>query len=284
LGSGPGTASIAFLLWADEQRKKYTVPKQFEFHWWDEQPAILEDGKKLFESHWKNITLQTHRSDWRKSIPAQNSFDFVLMGHVLNEAPTPALSTTLQKWIEKSGNGGTLIIEPALQRASQNLSQIRDQLAHLYPTHTLPWVGPCLHAGNCPLAHGRDWCHFSSPVELNGRWFRFFSRALGSERDWIKYCYLWVKSPEGKVHRPLPPASKRLVITDTLRRKNSELSMVLLCEPNRPKRVNFPSSRRVHRGDLISLDENPAGPLSRASGHRQAIHDRPRPRGPKGRK
>ena len=94
--------------------------------------------------------------------------------------------------------------------------QLRDQLLETETVEARPssiW-GPCLHAGRCPLAAGRDWCHFSVPVEVPGRWFKYFSRGLSSERQWMKFTYLWLAAP-GSPARTLSSGIRR-VISDPL--------------------------------------------------------------------
>jgi hypothetical protein len=185
-------------------------------------------------------------------------------------------AASLQLLLKKTGQGGLLILEPALPKAAQNLSWLRNELADPKrpPSAPLPWFGPCLHAGVCPLSHGRDWCHFSVPATIPGRWFRSFSVRLGSERQWLKYSYLWLRSADGEAlprERPVDPRS-RLVITDSLRRKDSDLLMVLLCEPEKPRRITRSVRDRIGRGDIIQLSapEKPPRPGPSRSGGRRA--------------
>src|SRR5262249_4046079 len=108
--------------------------------------------------------------------------------------------------------------------------------------------GPCLHAGACPLANGRDWCHFSVPVRVPGKWFRMFSEALGSERQWLKYSYLWISSKG--YPGPKHDTKLRRVISDPMS-ASKDRGEVLICEPERPGRINSPARDPLWRGDLI---------------------------------
>ena len=168
-----------------------------------------------------------------------------------------------------------LFVEPAFQQSSQTLSRLRDHLFRheiLPPSPTSIW-GPCLHAGKCPLAQGRDWCHFSVRTDIPGRWFKQFSRALGSERHWLKFSYLWIASPSALA--PIAAAHLRRVISDPLVEKKSrgtrttttrtghtrtgkthskarlKNSSVLICEPEKPGRFPVTSESAILRGDLV---------------------------------
>ncbi len=152
------------------------------------------------------------------------------------------------------------MVEPAARKPSQLLSSIRDELIEAglilstkdpsNSTHPIGIWGPCLHAQKCPLSEGRDWCHFSTPVEIPGKWFQFFSQAMGSERQWVKFAYLWIASQAFPAPQPDPRV--RLVVSDPLNR-NASQSTVLTCEPEKPGRVTLSSKQKVHRGDLIRV-------------------------------
>ncbi len=90
----------------------------------------------------------------------------------------------------KAEGGGILLVEPASKAPARLLSILRDTLFEEGTIAKSPaalW-GPCLHAGRCPLGTGRDWCHFSVPSDIPGEQFKFFSKGLGSERQWLKFA------------------------------------------------------------------------------------------------
>jgi hypothetical protein len=145
--------------------------------------------------------------------------------------------------------GGLLFVEPAAKGTSQFLSRLRNRLfAHeaIEKTATRLW-GPCPHAETCPLSYGKDYCHFSVPTRVPGKWFADFSKALGSERLWLKFSYLWITS-EG-LKSPKRNPSHRLVISDPL----SKAGDVLICEPERPGRINTARLGHVWRGDVLQI-------------------------------
>ncbi|MDR3608091.1 MAG: small ribosomal subunit Rsm22 family protein [Oligoflexia bacterium] len=280
LGAGPGTASIALML--SLLRQKGEIPP-IELIWLDTNRTILEDGKALAEALASQfprlrgkLTVTLHEASWWTAPRAigEAPCSLILMGHVLNEArqipgarPSSAAPSLEGEegdenesrarplhpvWHELhalASGGGLLAVEPAYKGSSQNLSRIRDQLLQneIEPDGSAIW-GPCLHAEACPMTHGRDWCHFSVPVQVPGKWFRAFSEALGSERQWLKYSYLWLASNEfpGPKHDP----RMRRVLSDPMS-ASKDRGEVLLCEPVRPGRIASPSHDPLWRGDLI---------------------------------
>lgn len=295
LGAGPGTASIALLLTlldpppALRPLVQSVAKLPIELEWWDTDRAVMEDGKALalalgegFPALRGRVAVRSNVGNWwgASSSGSGQRVGLTFLGHVLNEASGPAgggrardskesgetedfrelrgrAETPIERvWrtlLARAGGGGTLILEPAMRRASQQLSQLRDQL--LEGVNAVPW-GPCLHAGKCPLATGRDWCHFSVPLRIPGEWFREFSKGLGSERSWLKFSYLWLASPEFPA--PVAPPGLRRVISDPLRAPSANprarapaFVEVLTCEPEHPGRARVSGAEPLHRGDLI---------------------------------
>ncbi|MCM2324348.1 MAG: small ribosomal subunit Rsm22 family protein [Oligoflexia bacterium] len=263
LGAGPGTASLAFLLWLlDERLEPGKELPSIELHWFDTNGAILQDGAALVEGLADQfprlrgkVKGHTHVGPWWKA-PAQfpQETSLIFFGNVLNEAVLPQKEgEASQAWsriLERAHGGGVLVLEPALRHSAQLMSQLRDELIEVQaiePSAQSIW-GPCLHAGRCPLATGRDWCHFSVPASIPGRWFASFSKGLGSERHWVKFSYLWLASKDAPA--PRPAAHLRRVVSDPIQ-KDRNADVVLTCEPEHPGRVRVPADSHVHRGDLI---------------------------------
>ncbi len=147
------------------------------------------------------------------------------------------------------------MVEPATRRNAQFLSQLRDQFIEgdlIEADPTSIW-GPCLHAGRCPLSEGRDWCHFSVPVQIPGQWFSRFSEGIGSERQFAKFSYLWFASREHRA--PKPAANLRRVVSDPLRtdRTSKAPATVLLCEPDEASRMTVQPPKLLWRGDVVKI-------------------------------
>ncbi len=276
LGAGPGTASIAFLAWALDPRLSGSEElPPIEFHWCDTQAKIMEDGKQLVEmlaSHFPRlrgkVRVVTTTAPWtRFASNFSQATSLVLLGHVINEASFAAqtgrdsdeqgldpATLAISHLETRAEGGGILMIDPAARSSSQKLSRLRDQLLEAGKIENAPTAiwGPCLHAGRCPLAMGRDWCHFSIPAEIPGHYFKVFSKNLGSEKNWLKFSYLWLAAKSSPA--PTPSQELRRVVSDVI-----DSSTVLLCEPEKVERLGVNALSGIHRGDVINLNERKSG-------------------------
>jgi len=265
LGAGPGTASIALLLaLLDPSVDADQIPEKIELNLVDQNSTIIQDGKSLIEhlvTHYpklKNkVTVNTFPYDWKewgvRSWKDQES-SLILFGHVLNEGAQAPQLKHFEPYLKGMRGGGMLIVEPAAKNPSQMLSRLRDHFFETQALAALPgslW-GPCLHAGRCPLANGKDWCHFSIPTKLPSKWFAYLSRGLSTEKEWLKYSYLWIASAESP--SPATKANLRRVVSDPIPAKTMRLSdLVLLCEPEVTLRYALKKNERYWRGDLMEL-------------------------------
>ena len=275
LGSGPGTASFALILHLLElsQKTKREFPK-LELHWVDIQLGMMKEGQGLLQD-WilkypeleGRISVQLHTSNWweaSKLLPKETSL--ILMGHVLNEASGPALPSGEEEgpneaWLrtwhallgDRAQGGGFLCIEPAAKQPSQLVSSLRDHFFESGLIEKSPqsiW-GPCMHAGRCPLSMGRDWCHFSIPTHIPGQWFTEFSKGLGSERQWVKFSYLWIASQAFRA--PEADRNTRRVVSDPISEDPNHQGprFVLLCEPDQPAKLRLEFGQNHWRGEVV---------------------------------
>lgn len=272
IGVGPGTGSLSLLLALLDWDTQTSGPRQdlpqIELHWCDTHASIMKDGLEMVEQLASQfprlrgkVQVHTHVMPWWKSAShLPDDLSLVLMGHILNES-TVSQQNTHAFWktlLGKSKGGGILMIEPASRKTSQQLSHLRNNLfedALIERTPETIW-GPCLHAEACPLGEGRDWCHFSVPVQIPGRWFKEFSIGLGSERQWVKFSYLWLASQNYPA--PTPEPQMRRVVSDALSQGNLQagpkaMTTVLLCEPEAPARWSVPLKDHIGRGDIIRV-------------------------------
>lgn len=262
LGAGPGTASLAVLL-SLLQLPPQEIPP-VELIWLDTQRAILKDGEELvlalanqFPRLRSKVRIRSHVASWWEFpdyLPEETPASLFLMGHLLNEARRPRidLDPIWNLLLSRAHGGGVLMIEPASKRSSQELSQLRNRVLELRSlreelSSRLFW-GPCPHAGVCPLSLGRDYCHFSVPAQVPGTWFREFSKTLGSERNWLKFSYIW----HSALTRPAPAWNPRqkLVISDPLNSTGGK--EVLLCAPEKPERLKIGINTQAWRGDVVN--------------------------------
>lgn len=265
LGAGPATASIALLVHL--LGRKEPLPEKIEFVLFDQNPTILKDGEALLrligESFPKSrgrVSVRLQTGDlWKKVLTEKEPISLSVFGHTVNEylplregRPDPRPFAHLFE-LGRSG-GGILWAEPAARTPSQTLSQLRDfffeeGLVDADPSRI--W-GPCLHAGRCPLATGRDWCHFSIRGKIPGKWFGWFSRGLSKEKEWLKYSYLWIAAAEDPNPDRAAP-NERLVLTDPLSRDPRAKKDVLLCEPEVPGRHTLTPRETWRRGMRVKL-------------------------------
>jgi hypothetical protein len=184
-------------------------------------------------------------------------------------ASTPAFRV-ISELQRKTEGGGILLLEPAARAPSRLLSLLRDSLLEnaIIPKSPAALWGPCLHAGRCPLGSGRDWCHFSVPSDIPGEHFRFFSKGLGSERQWLKFSYLWLASQDSPASSQIKHSKFRRVISDVIHPPggssgiNRDRGMLLLCEPEVAERISSkvartPEGAPLRRGDLYQHGGEP---------------------------
>jgi hypothetical protein len=211
-------------------------------------PVGNEDTGEEIGTHLDDIGLD------QKGIPEEYESEFELPDE--NNA---SWGSQWRKLFNRAAGGGTLFVEPASKQNSQFLSQLRDEFLENEVIEKDPssiW-GPCLHAERCPLGDGRDWCHFSVPAKVPGMWFLEFSKALGSERQWLKFSYLWIASQlKGEKRAPVQASNLRRVVSDVLSPREGERipSVILLCEPESPGRLDVPRVNDLKRGDLVKLN------------------------------
>jgi len=269
LGSGPGTASLAFLAFF---REKISATIPLEFTWVDPDRKILEDGEAIFNA-WKTQSFPDSPATVKlvscllQRYERRDDFDFVLVGNVLNECGASendeiALKRAIFPLITGTSRYGTLLLEPASKASAQRLSRIRDEISK-----NVGILGPCLHSGKCPLVEGRDWCHFSVHTQIPGTWFFEFSRLLGGRRDWLKFSYLWIKKG---FEPPKNSQQFRRVISDPIPTKDG--TKILICQPETP------DIRPLFRRDLLRGSLIPVSYLENADPVRQPLN-RPDRRG-----
>ncbi|OFZ80709.1 MAG: hypothetical protein A2583_06845 [Bdellovibrionales bacterium RIFOXYD1_FULL_53_11] len=262
LGAGPGTASLALLLWLSQNIPHDRLDgHSIAFDWYDTNAAIMEDGSAIFDEFCKldpfskmKITVNRYRKPWQY---ASGDASLVLAGNVLNEDSRDATKRISDILSASRPPGGVLLLEPALRNISRGLARIREELVSHPRDPAKPGIrGPCLHHGQCPLGDGRDWCHFSVLHKVPGRIFARYSQMLGSERLRAKFCYLWLSSPGYPA--PAPDANSRLIISDNLARQQgraprarTDKGLFLVCESGKTQKIQFTTSGGAGRGTII---------------------------------
>jgi SAM-dependent methyltransferase len=251
LGAGPGTASLAFLAAASAY-----IPKgsKVQLVWLDRRSKIMEDGTALLDAFLASqnfdfeVRLEKKYLDL-STISALPASDFILAGHVMNELLGKAQDQVVKIISETLGRANApelIVVEPAFRSSAQRLSANRN--TWLSGDAKLNVIGPCLHRETCPLTASRDWCHFSVPAQIPGRWFAEFSKALGGERDWLKFAYIWI-SPNMRLKKTA--SEVRRVVSDPIQTPDGRKN--LLCAPTQLE-SHISEGRGYLRGSLFPVN------------------------------
>ena len=191
LGCGPGTGALAL--------SSYFQNSPLEILSVDQNKNILKDAYHLF-NQWRkpNHHLQLVCEDFHPKnlsfILKNKKFDLILAVNVFNEFKSLAeqnqLATQLQNHLTPEGI--LLLIDPALQKTTRPLMELRDQLLAKQKYRVL---APCLHQANCPMLafNKRDWCHFYIDWKCP-KIIREFDRELRNKHDYLKMAYLVLKN------------------------------------------------------------------------------------------
>ncbi len=174
LGSGPGTA-----LWAAVEQ----WPSLTKLEAWEREASFITIGKKLAQAAEqaavRNCSWQ--KLDLRRRLPRiGQTYDLVIIGHVLNELPEVDQARVVDYAWEHC-SGVLLLVEPGTSAAFPAIKRTRERLLAL-GAHTL---APCPHDNSCPLVD--DWCHF--PQRLQRPKFQRRAKEAISQWEDCKFSY-----------------------------------------------------------------------------------------------
>jgi|GEM_PF-2932424 len=266
-GSGPLTASIALHFYLSEFekefRQKFSEPfplGELEWNLVDLDKTVIEDGLALVRASFKEeIILKrskyiVRRENWGAALTDRKAYHLSMFGNVLNEAPQFREAHERALLTGFPYHERTLFVEPATENNSHRLIQVRQRMLEEFKGDVRIF-GPCLHYELCPLRSGRDWCHFSIPLEIESKWYKFFTYGLHHTHfEWVKMSYLWLGNAKFKSTRNLELAKEHtLVVSDPIFENESRKeSFVLLCEPERARKYRLGPGQKLHRGDVIT--------------------------------
>lgn len=259
-GSGLGCAMWAYALAMQSAGLMHTV----DFTAMDRSKKGLADAEELFKLFVVSKNLPKHNlsikisdafdprtSKQMESIPAP--FDTIICSNMINELIQLSIPKTLlflKLLVGKlSPHGQLVIVEPALNQTSRNLTLLRDKLIEKESCYT---PLPCGHQGGCPLnKEPRDWCHFQvdwTPPNLRKR----FEKGLDHQSGNLKYSYLVVKKS-----KDLVPQKYYRVISDKLYERDGHTAWLLCSDTAKLKllipnpEVKAPPYKFLKRGDLV---------------------------------
>lgn len=174
IGSGPGTA-----LWSATEQWP-TLQKVVA---WEREPAFIDLGRQLAQASenaalrdtlWQKVTIGGKLSN------NIETFDLIVLGHVLNELPE-MLRKDIVTLAWQHCSGILLIVEPGTSAAFPIVKAMREHLLTL----DAQTIAPCAHNQSCPLVH--DWCHF--PQRLDRPSFQRRAKAASAGWEESKFSY-----------------------------------------------------------------------------------------------
>jgi ribosomal protein RSM22 (predicted rRNA methylase) len=166
-----------------------------------------------------------------------------------------------------ASDGYLILVDPALQRSTRELMEIRDQILLKKHLHVF---APCLHEKNCPMlaVSNRDWCHFYFEWE-EPDFMRELDRILRNKNEYLKCSYMIFtgKSQNELDHLPAKKEKNHVyrVISNLMGSKGK--SEVVLCGPagrwhlTRLDKAEAPPNRafsKLKRGDLVYVGRIPS--------------------------
>lgn len=276
VGSGPGPASFAlsdFLCNPDEKKSLPSLNVTLV----DSSPKALNLAKGIFNAELPSVKVSTlkadleidSKTDLKKSLPLQGSFDIIVMSHVLNELwknDENSISKRTDFLIRLSGflnEGGILFLsEPALLETSRKLISVRDNLIE----KGFSVLAPCLKNTKCPaLSAGENHtCHAEikwNPCEPVAS----IARNAKLDRESVKASFFILKKNASEKSGEVFKEGMRFrIVSDGMLNKSGRVRF-LICDGERriplsakkdephAKSLGFFSLRRY---DLINL-ENP---------------------------
>lgn len=253
IGCGPGTASLACSSFFADRPVSITAI--------DQNRDILKDANALFLKICRpDHAFLTIHEDVRPSFVSSRlkgrRFDLIIAANIVNEmgAVNDQLRFCQTLLDDHLSDGGTMIVvDPALQRTTRDLMEVRDSL-------NAKILAPCLHQEPCPMRaqNRRDWCHFYLEWKCP-EIIRKVDRLLGIKHDYLKMAYLILKRADQK--EPVPSEGSWRVVSSPLNSKgkrefvlcgNGGLERIVRLDRDRSS-VNS-NYDRIKRGDIISFD------------------------------
>ncbi len=211
LGSGPGTASVSYLLWL--KKEKLSIPKSW--HLLDSSQKALDLAEKLLLELAPKIRVQKHRVNvlapeglklLRRQVKEKR---LTLLSHFLNELGSGPRKRGEKMRLLSLLSGRILIVEPPLREPTMDLMVLRDELVTESESEAGPKVtllAPCPKSGGrCPMLMRKlGWCYAQPPrswladVGLN-LWEKELRRLSGTRLQDLGFSYLVYDRGESSV-------------------------------------------------------------------------------------
>ncbi len=288
LGCGPGTFSLALVDYLIQLGKGKNERLEIDILSLDQNYHVLKDALFLHEELAKflrskgysiRISLNSRTFDLRRGKPdtllKNEQYDLIVASHFMNEwkhSKGEEKVRFLEKIYQRhlSSEGFLVLIDPALQKPSRELQEIRDIILE---KKSLYLFSPCLHQKPCPMlaATSRDWCHFYADWE-EPEFMKALDRILKNKNEFLKYSYM-IFSPKNLNEADL--FSQKAEKTHLYRVVSNQMKTngkveALVCGPagrwhlTRLDKNKSPSNQdlgEIRRGDLVYLPKIPLRPF-----------------------
>ena len=286
LGCGPGTFSLGFLDYLT-RREGATKTEKHEVHLLslDQNYHIVRDAQNLHEEMVKNLKSkgynlrlihQARTFDLRRGKPdtllKNDQYDLIVVSNFLNEWKSSSTEEKV-KFLEKiyqrhlSPDGYLVIVEPALQKNTRDLMELRDYVLH---RKSLSVYAPCLHSRPCPMlvATNCDWCHFYNNWEKPD-FIGSLDKILKNDNKYLKYAYMIFSSKPISEVDTLPVKKDKAHIYRSISNLmgSKGKSEIVLCGPSGRWHLtrqdkNESKANKVfedlQRGDLVLVPQIPS--------------------------
>lgn len=198
IGTGPGTALLASMDF-------FKNCNDLRLTGIDQNRHIIKDARKLldiFGNKPSKLSLFSQNIVSKHiSSKTQKSFDIVFISNILSEIKNDEEKFLILENMFKhtlKDNGALIIIEPALQKTTRALMDLRDRFLEIHKDNSTI-VSPCLHNEPCPMkiANNRDWCHmyldWTAP-----HFIKAIDNLIGNKKNYLKFSYLIIKKTAKK--------------------------------------------------------------------------------------
>ncbi len=229
----------------------------------DQNKRALELGAEICGRYGNALTVRPWECQ-KMTLPAEGSFDLIILGHCLEEV----FPASQKGWKEKqhqylqfllhrlTPEGFLVIIDNSFLESNRRILQLRDQLV----SEGVPIQAPCVWKGECPaLQTANSPCYAQRELE-KPYLIKEIQRAAEINLSSLKMTYIifrspeatWPKVPERNLYRIISPPvetyqGKRFYLCGTDGKKN--LGSHLKEHPLEARAFDY-----LRRGELISIE------------------------------
>jgi ribosomal protein RSM22 (predicted rRNA methylase) len=203
----------------------------------DQVPATLALGRRIAEGADARVV---RNAVWQHSAAGDADLpraDLVTVSYVLSELSELDQDTLIRRAASVTDQF-VAVIEPGTPAGYRRVLAARTTFLEL----GLTVLGPCPHQRECPLAAGRDWCHFGARVSRSALHRRLKNAELSYEDE--KFAFVAARVPVAAAAAGPDPTAGR-IIRRPVQRKG--LVSLEVCTPGRGIQTELVSKRQGGR-------------------------------------